>query len=378
MDVTQLSYRNPNLYTGIVIIGILIIALILIIKFISGQKSLKKNEQKRLLGYGAMWMVRDMKAYKIRRIKYYVLSLVGILGIIISLIGTAQLMARPSYTHEITTGVKKRDIFLCLDVSYSLYGLNYDFVEKLEDVVRGLDGDRIGISIYNTTSVLFMPMTDDKEFAVEKLEELKEYFVNQKIYKETYSNMSIADLSDEEFEEYLELANSLDYFEAGTLVNNTEKGSSLIGEGLATCLYNFPSLDDDERTRVILMVTDNAQNAFTKPSVELKEAAGLCSKNGVTVFGVFPPKEEFDLLSSEYDYETLKQEMKDAVESTGGAFYVVGSDFNTSSVVSNIQKHEAMQVDEISMTKVTDMPFNSFVICFVGLVLVAVAKGGGV
>jgi hypothetical protein len=48
-----------------------------------------------------------------------------------------------------------------MDVSYSLYELNAELVDSLEDVVAGLDGDRFGVCIYNTSTVLYVPMTDD-------------------------------------------------------------------------------------------------------------------------------------------------------------------------------------------------------------------------
>lgn len=373
-----MSYRNPDIFKYALVITIFVAVLVIIWRLFKSYKKLGKKQQKDMLGYGAMWMVKDLRGYKLRKIKYYILCACACAGIVLSLVGTAQLMARPSYTEEITTGVRRRDIFLCLDVSYSLYGLNADFVENLETVVKGLDGDRIGISIFNTSTVLYMPMTEDKDFAIEKLEELKEYFEKQKIVEEEYYGHYISDFTDEEYNDYLELSAWLDSFEAGTLLNNSERGSSLIGEGLASCLYNFPSLDDDERTRVIIMVTDNAQNAFSTPTVELAEAAQLCAQNDVTVFGIFPPKEEFDLLSADYDYEQLKGEMEAAVTGTGGGFYVAGSDFDTSHIIASIQEHEAMQVDEITMTREIDMPREPFIICFVGLLLVALAKGGGI
>lgn len=378
MELNNLTYRHPE-YVGYCL-GISIVVLVLIIGFRiwKSRKTIGNKEKNKTWGYGAMWMIREMPGYKFRKIKYYVCCVMALVGVIMTIVGSAQLMARPSYTSKITTGVKRRDIFLCLDVSYSLYGLNYDFAENLKSLVQGLDGDRIGITMYNTTSVLYLPMTEDKDFAIERLDEMEQYFINQKKLEEDYADVDYYSMSDEEFDKYLELADSLQLFQAGTLTNSSEKGSSLIGEGLASCLYSFPYLEDDDRTRVIIMVTDNAENALKKPTVELKEAAGLCVKNNVTVFGVFPPEEEFDLLGEDYDYEQLKNEMKSAVESTGGAFYVAGSDFDTSSIVKSIQQHEAMQVDEISMTKVTDVPTTSFVICFIGIVLVAVAKGGGI
>ena len=43
------------------------------------------------------------------------------------------------------------------------------------ETVSGLDGDRIGISLFNTSSVQYVPMTDDYDFVLRRLEELETY-----------------------------------------------------------------------------------------------------------------------------------------------------------------------------------------------------------
>ena len=154
--------------------------------------------------------------------------------LILALLCTLVLAARPYRTQTVSSGTKKRDIFLCMDVSYSIYNLNYALVDSLEEVVKGLEGDRVGISIFNTSTVLYVPMTDDYDFVIEKLEELKEYFRLQKIYMDRYGDA--VSIPDEEWEEYYELWEQLEFYDAGTLINNRIKGSSLIGEGLASCL----------------------------------------------------------------------------------------------------------------------------------------------
>ena len=148
--------------------------------------------------------------------------------LILSLAASLLLEARPYRTQTVTSGTKKRDIFLCMDVSYSIYSLNEGLVENLEDVVRNLKGDRFGISIFNTSTVLYVPMTDDYDFILEKLEELREFFRLQKIYMDRYGDSSY--LPDDQWDEYLDLWEQLDFYDAGTLVNNIAKGSSLIGE----------------------------------------------------------------------------------------------------------------------------------------------------
>ena len=244
-----------------------------------------------------------------------------------------------------------------MDVSYSIYDLNYDLVESLEGVVSGLDGDRFGICIYNTSSVLFVPMTDDYEFINSKLEELKEYFKLQKEYMDTYydPNSGYIKYDYDNYDEYKELQDKLDYYDAGTLVKNYLKGSSLIGEGLASCMYSFPRLDEEDRTRIIIMSTDNAQENLSKPLVELDEATDLCKKNSIKVFGIFPNKDNWSWLNTS-DYEQDEAEFKEAVEKTGGKYYKQSDTLSVDDIVNDIEREEALEVEEVTITKVNDQP----------------------
>lgn len=374
-----MSLRHPVLTYTVIILILVILAAYMVYRLYFRRNKITDDQKKKYYGYGAMWLVEGLPGYRLRKIMHRIFSMIGILALLASMISTGVLMGRPSYREEVTTGIQRRDIFLCLDVSYSLYALNYDFVNNLESVVKGLDGDRIGISVYNTATVLYMPMTDDKEFAVSKIEELKDYFTVQKEYMEKYGDLEdLSSLSDQELEDYNELYDKLNAFDAGMIVNSNQRGSSLIGEGLASCLYNFPSLNDSKRTRLIFMVTDNAENALERPDIELDEAASLCSKNDVKVFGIFPPEKFFETDNGWYDYGELKSEMKSAVEKTGGAFYVATDDLDTKAIVKKIQENKAMQVNEITMVKTTDVPQIPIMVCIAGLLIFALVRAGGV
>lgn len=378
MEVVTL--RHPGLTTALSILVIIGFAAVLIFRIWKLKKGIDDKEQARLKGTATMWIAETLPGYKRRLAAYIILNIIGFGGLIMSLLSCAYLMGRPSYNKEITTGVQRRDIYLCLDVSYSLYQLNYDFVDRLQEVVRGLEGDRVGISIFNTTTVQYMPMTDDMEFTADKLEKLKKYFVLQKQYVELYEDMDSYDLmnmNEDEMKQYDNLKNQLNAYEAGTILNNYYKGSSLIGEGLASCLYNFPSLGDSERTRVIIMVTDNAQSNLMPPTVELPEACDLCKKNDVTVFGIFPPKSSMRFLQAGQTFENLGSDMKKNIEKTGGAFYIAADDFDTSDIIKKIQAHEAMQVDQISMTRTFDDPRKAIILCVLGFSIFAAIKGVG-
>ncbi len=310
--------------------------------------------------------LKQSKIYKRLEQRYLVLRCILIAGIIGSIVSSLVLIARPYKKDDIYSGVKKRDIILCLDVSYSLYDLNYEITDYLKEVVKGLEGDRIGINIFNTSTVTYVPLTDDYEYVLQKLDELSEYFALQKEYQDKYGEYTY--IPDELLDEYMELAYKLDYYDAGTLYNNQSKGSSLVGEGLGTALYSFPYLGESDRTRVIIMCTDNELNARKKQIMDLEDAAKACAQNKVTVFGIFPSEEAF-YAPDEYDYNSCKEEFKTAVESTGGKFYVRTQDQAVSEIVKDIQKQEAMLVKVVMSRQYVDLPYIPFTILIICLAL---------
>ena len=312
--------------------------------------------------------IRENKVFKKRRLIHGILLSVAELALITALIASSVLIARPVKKEVISNGAKKRDIFLCMDVSYSIYQLNYDLVDRLEEVVKNLNGDRFGISIFNTSTVLYVPMTDDYDFILSKLEELKEYFRLQKKYMSSFGQ---GYMTDEEYQELSEVYEQLSYFDAGTLVNNFTKGSSLIGEGLASALYSFPKIDDEDRTRVIIFSTDNAEEARSTPLVEVDEACELCANHDIKVFGIFPSEESFYTESST-PYDKAMKGLKDAIAVTGGTFYQESKSLSVSDMVDDIEAQEALEVQEMTVTKVVDKPVVFMIILFISLAVLFV------
>lgn len=341
------------IHPNVLRIGLVILAVLLVLIHVLKRKIKYKGGIKAANTH----FVKDLSIYQSRKRFYTVTSIILEVCLITSVVASLVLVARPAKKETVNNGTKKRDIFLCMDVSYSIYDLNYDLVESLEGVVSGLDGDRFGICIYNTSSVLYVPMTDDYEFINSKLEELKEYFKLQKEYMDTYydPNSGYIKYDYDNYDEYKELQDKLDYYDAGTLVKNYLKGSSLIGEGLASCMYSFPRLDEEDRTRIIIMSTDNAQENLSKPLVELDEATDLCKKNSIKVFGIFPNKDNWSWLNTS-DYEQDEAEFKEAVEKTGGKYYKQSDTLSVDDIVNDIEREEALEVEEVTITKVNDQP----------------------
>lgn len=298
-------------------------------------------------------LLYELDEFKKAKSKRKILSFFFQLSIVLAIISSLFLIARPYKKDSVSSGIKKRDIFLCLDVSYSLYDLNYAIVDQLKEVVLSMEGDRFGISIFNTSTILYVPLTDDYDFVIGKLEELEEYFSLQKEYMDKFGEYTY--IPDGMYEEYTDYEMKLRAIDAGTLVNNYYKGSSLIGEGLASCLYSFPHLEDESRTRAIILSTDNSQLENNPPIVELDEAASLCKSHDVNIFGIFPDKDTYDK-SYVYDYENNLSDFQQALFDADGIVYEQSKTLTVEDIVQDIEKHEALSVKEISTTKTIDQP----------------------
>ncbi|MBE6015634.1 MAG: hypothetical protein E7241_09795 [Lachnospiraceae bacterium] len=315
--------------------------------------------------------LKNSPVYKRLELRYNILRALVVTGLVGSIVSSLVLASRIYKTDNAVTGVKKRDIIMCLDVSYSLYELNAEITDYWKGVVKGLEGDRIGINIFNTSTVTYVPLTDDYDYVWEKLDELGKYFSMQKEYEELVGKKS-SQLTDEEKKKKMDLRSELNYFDAGTLYQNANRGSSLVGEGLGTALYSFPYLGESDRTRVIIMCTDNELNAYDKEVMNLKEASDACAKSKVTVYGIFPGKDQF-FRPEQFDYEGLSAEFRSAVENTGGKFYIRTPDMPVSEITSDIKKQEAMMVKMVVASQTIDLPEVPFIILFLCLVLAATA-----
>ena len=360
------------MYKWMVYVGIAVMAATIIL-MISIQKKKKKDYESGIRVANTS-KIRSTKLYRSLSVQYKVFRVLLAAGLIGSMLSAIVLAARPFKNDDIMSGVKKRDIILCLDVSYSLYELNSEFTDYLKGVVQGLEGDRIGISVFNTSTITYVPLTDDYDYVLQKLDELGEYFALQKEYYEDYYSKYgyYGEIPADKEQRYEELLEKLDYFDAGTTYNSSLKGSSLIGEGLGSALFSFPYIDDPDRTRVIIMCTDNELNDFMSQIMDLDEAAKACKNHKVTMFGIFPSEDKF-YLPEEYDYEECSTEFQRAVEMTGGKFYIRTPQQPVSEIVKDIQKQEAMVVKIIMAKQALDMPRVPFILLMISLAFFSLA-----
>ena len=307
----------------IAIIGIIVMIILMIIPF--GKKSLFTEGKK----VANLEMVEQTELYKKLKRRYKILNICAVASLVVAILAGLLLVSRPAKVDTVDNKLRNRDIFLCMDVSASMDELNGPLCERLKEVVKDLDGERFGITIFNGQSVLLVPLTTDYDYVLETLEKLsKSIQLNlEPGWKDSY-------YWDEDLNEEL-----MNYKDNGTY---SEAGSSLIGDGLAGCLYNFVDLEENkDRTRLIIFTTDNDLSGT--PFVTLEEATDLCKKNNVKVYGVSPEYAE--------DEETFKK----CMEKTGGKYYKRTSDKTYDELIADIEKTDKSDLDMVE-TVMYDSP----------------------
>lgn len=264
----------------------------------------------------------------IRQYKCFRLLALG--GLWIALVIAIIMLARPAEVDQIHPELHNRDIFICMDISGSVDELNLQICDELQEVVKDLNGERFGITIFNGQSVLLVPLTTDYQYVQETIGKLKDSFsfnINDEYITGDWDSYEI-----------------YTYKYEGTL---SDYGSSLIGDGLASCLYCFPDLKENkDRSRLIIFTTDNELNGT--PLVTVEEAAALCKKNDVKVFAVTTE----DI--------TNQESFEAAMLSTGGKYYEAGSKHVFKQLTEDIKLTDSSAMEDIK-TIVTDKPQALFI-----------------
>ncbi|MCR4688158.1 MAG: hypothetical protein K5745_01255 [Saccharofermentans sp.] len=295
--------------------------------------------------------LRQIPYYKAKYTLYRFLRIVLIGVIIASLLITGLLAARPYKTESKEVPHYNRDIILCMDISTTVDNLNQELIDKLIDVVEQLNGERFGIVIFNTSPLLLCPLTNDYEYVVDILEKVKEGLqLRIKYY-------------DGDYVDYDRLYELDAYISDGTLVGNAERGSSIIGDGLASACMSFPDVEENpDRSRTIIFTTDNDLQG--EELITLPQAGQMCKDNGIIVYGI----------GTEVMDPDQKQMMEDTVIFTGGEFFYGEDPVVVEGIVDDISEQVATLDEthyEIIETDVPETPFKFLLAAIIAMILLA-------
>ena len=279
--------------------------------------------------------VKDDPRFKKKVIIYKILSFIALVCLWVAIGVSFVMISRPVEVKTVSKTLRNRDIFLCLDISDSMDELNQYICDDLRDLVNGLDGERFGITIFCGKTVVLVPLTTDYDYVLSEIDKLQASFEQSASYWNWYSDF--------DYEAY-------EYKYAGTL---SDHGSSLIGDGIAGCLFAFPDLrENTDRARIMILSTDN--EVYGEQIVTVTEATDLCAKYGVKIFALGP------------DYVADETQYKKDIEKTGGAYYRIKSKSAVQEVIDAISVTDASDTEEVQ-TLITDKPKLLFYILLISV-----------
>lgn len=253
----------------------------------------------------------------LRQRRRWILLALGALTVL--LLSGMLAVARPAEQQSIQREQSNRDIVLCLDVSGSMISTDARLVEVFTELAKDFHGERLGMVIFDSSAVQVFPLTDDYNFIKEQLADASSALQKQ--------------------------SNTTGFFE-GTY---SGKGSSLIGDGLASCVNSFPKLGTETRSRSIVFATDNMVAGAALFSVS--EAAGLARKNNIRIYGINPNGS-----AASPARVAAGEQLRTAVKGTGGEYYVLGDERAAREIVDKVQATEANKPVDRPQLVVHDRP----------------------
>ncbi|MHA7296826.1 vWA domain-containing protein [Pseudarthrobacter sp. MDT3-1] len=249
------------------------------------------------------------------------------------LVSAVAAAARPVELTTIQPEQRNRDIMLCLDTSGSMSSADAAVVQVFAELAKEFDGERIGLTVFDSSAVQVFPLTDDYGYVQEQLQ-----------------------LAQNAFEGSPGSAGFLD----GTW---NGRGSSLIGDGLASCVNGFPytgaadarraetgtSEAGQRRSRSIVLATDNYLSG--DPIFTLEQAAALAKERDVRVYALNP---------GDFDYGPGPGQpgarLRTAAEASGGAYHQLDSPEAVADIVHSAQETEATAMKGAPRAVVSDRP----------------------
>lgn len=310
-----------------------IVVVILIALLQHRQRKLQKKKKTNAALIAHTKQIRELPEYKAARKRYNVMLGIAALLFLTTVGSFTALAARPVSIEETKSELLNRDIMLCLDVSGSMGSYTRDLLTYFESLIDDMQGQRIGITIFDGIYVTISPLSDDYDSIIESINSLKDP-ANR--YGSALGNVAM---------------------------NLSKYSSSEIGPGLVGCVEGFDRLGEAERARSIIIATDNF--ASSTQAIDIKQAALYAKSYDITVYGV-------DVNS--YKYAPDATEFREAALLTGGSYYTFRGEevYSISEIVTQIMAQEAARFEGAGELIRRDVPQVATIVSLVSLVLFVV------
>lgn len=258
--------------------------------------------------------------------------------VLVALLAAAGVSARPVSEVERSDRLANRDIVLCLDVSTSMITIDASVLETFSGLLDSFDGERVALVAWNSTAQTIVPLTDDYELLGRQMEDLADVL---DIDPASPTSRQVA-----AYEDAL----------SGTMSYSVE-GSSLAGDGLASCAMAFDN-QGMERSRSVILATDNL---IIDPDGEqiysLADSVQVLGERSIRLFSVYgTDPDQYDLWVTEKTPEEAREELMTLTQDSGGRFYDVEDSGTGGDIVRQLEETQVAELAGGVETRRTDTP----------------------
>lgn len=293
--------------------------------------------------------------------RYRRTAIAGVCSLCVAAAGSLVLVSRPAHTATTSVSRHSRDIILCLDVSGSALPFDRQVMAAYRELVTHFRTERIGMSIFNSTSRTVFPLTNDYRLVKNQLDHAVS------VLSKVTDQKSIDSMSQKDYQAVS------DWLE-GT--QNRHDATSLIGDGLVGCetmLPNFTVTAKKKQARLapasIVFATDNMLSGT--PIYTLQKALQLATLNSITVDALYTGP-----VSSTSSAQATS--LRTQIAANNGTFRTQADADSVAALVSSIENQQVKAAQHESSVQADDWPwpFAAFITFFflLGLILLAKVK----
>lgn len=330
-----------------------VVAIALAVGGIAWRRAARRRAPRDVVWVANSAYIDDVPAVMALMRRYRLLQATLGVALLAAIVAAGAMAARPARTQAVSEEMRTRDIVLCLDTSGSMTAFDGKIFEIFSRLVKQFEGERIALSIFNSTSRTVFPLTDDYALVQDQFAEGIAALDKDPNLLEPASPRDAQDIK-----EYLQ-------FTAGTVTS--QEGASLVGDGLANCAGLFDNAGAD-RSRSIILATDNFVSGT--PIYSLNDAATLSDSMAITLDGIWANTDPGGYLG--YDEGSGKGEFANVVATHGGMFFTADDPGVVESIVDQVVAEQAHTLDADVHTRVVDTPRLWFCIAFVAVACLCV------
>lgn len=265
-------------------------------------------------------------------------SLAALLILVGGMAVSAGLPVKRTVEHPV---LASRDIVLCLDASGSMLPYDGQILRSFQEMVESFEGERLALQLWSAQTITRFPLTDDYELVSSVLNEAAGVIDRGYIGPDGEYVLVTAELS-----AYLD----------GVDAPDGQPISSLVGDGLATCVMGFDALDTT-RSRTIILATDN--EVMGEQIYTLAEAVDSAANNNIDIIALYPAVG--GVLKAE------GEQMKALVEGAGGDFYDASDPAAISQIIDRIEAEQLADLEGEVRTVESTVPLTALSWTAVGL-----------